>query len=214
MVESTSRIRRPVGGFLLELLGRMVPKRFLLILLLAGCSTIGGQTPSNIEDACSIVRQKPAWNRAMKNTERTWGIPVSVQMAIIYQESKFEAKARPPRKYFLGFIPTGHVTSAYGYGQAIDGTWKWYKDDAGRFGARRDNFADASDFIGWYSDISAKQLGLSKRDTQNLYLAYHEGHAGYKRGSYRSKAWLMEVARSVDRVERRYRSQLRGCNVA
>ena len=186
-------------------------KKFLLIVLLAGCSAIGGQTPSNIEDACSIVRQKPAWNRAMANTERRWGVPVSVQMAIIYQESKFEARARPPRKYFLGFIPRGNVSSAYGYGQIIDGTWKWYKDRAGRFGARRDNYSDAVDFIGWYSNISSDQLGISKHDAERLYLAYHEGHAGYSRGSYRKKPWLVEVAKNVSHIERRYRSQLNRC---
>jgi hypothetical protein len=42
-------------------------------------------------------------------------------------------------------------------------------------------------------------------------LAYHEGHRGYSRGTYRNKAWLMRVA---DRVEARaalYDRQLASC---
>jgi hypothetical protein len=37
-----------------------------------------------------------------------------VQMAIMKQESAFVADARPPRDWFLGFIPLGRPSSAYG----------------------------------------------------------------------------------------------------
>ena len=41
-------------------------------------------------------------------------------------------------------------SSAYGYAQALEGTWDDYRKDTGRRGADRDDFADSSDFIGWY----------------------------------------------------------------
>ena len=40
--------------------------------------------------------------------------------------------------------------------------------------------------------------GVPIHDAYNQYLAYHEGKAGYARGSYRSKAWLPPVARDVE----------------
>lgn len=70
-----------------------------------------------------------------------------------------------------------------------------YKDGTGN-GGSRNNFDDAIMFIGWYTAGTHKQLGISKWDTYNQYLAYHEGRGGYRRGSHRSKPWLMQVARN------------------
>ncbi len=185
-----------------------------LIVLLAGCASILPNTssaPADIENACAIVRSKPLWRAEMIDVERDWGVPTSVQMAIIYHESRFRARARTPMKRFWGIIPIGRVSTAYGYSQALDGTWDWYRDETGRRFARRDNYGDAVDFIGWYSDKSNKQLGISKTDTRRLYLAYHEGHTGYKRASYNKKPWLLDVASNAAETERKYRSQLRSC---
>ena len=104
-----------------------------------------------------------------------------LQMAIIHQESRFKADARTPMKYILGVIPTGRQSSAFGYSQALDGTWKEYRQTTGRWGARRDDIYDAADFIGWYLAASNRELGISLSDTRNQYLAYHEGRTGYKR---------------------------------
>ncbi|MEC8795342.1 MAG: lytic transglycosylase, partial [Pseudomonadota bacterium] len=48
-------------------------------------------------------------------------------------------------------------------------------------------------------------------DARNQYLAYHEGHTGYARGSYRSKSWLVRVADQVAARADTYRSQLTRC---
>ena len=42
-------------------------------------------------------------------------------------ESNFRPTARTQRKYVFGLIPSGRISSAYGYSQALDGTWKEYK---------------------------------------------------------------------------------------
>ena len=149
--------------------------------------------------------------RAMKQTERRWGVPVSVQMATIHQESKFIGDARTPHRYALGIIPMGRQSSAYGYSQALDDTWDDYRKETGNRRARRDNIKDATDFMGWYMDGTTRRLGISKQDAASQYLAYHEGRSGFANGSHRGKPWLMNVAGKVQNRADLYRAQLASC---
>jgi hypothetical protein len=50
-----------------------------------------------------------------------------------------------------------------------------------------------------------------KSDVYNQYLAYHEGHAGFRRGSYKKKKWLMKIAKSVQKRAINYSAQLARC---
>lgn len=131
--------------------------------------------------------------------------------SIIYQESAFRADAQPARRKLLGFIPWFRPSTAYGYSQAKTTTWDEYKDDAGRFGADRDDFGDAIDFVGWYNHQSRRRSGIAPNNTYGLYLAYHEGHGGYNRATYLQKPWLMTVARKVEARANTYQAQLVGC---
>ena len=54
-------------------------------------------------------------------------------------------------------------------------------------------------------------LGISKNDFYNQYLAYHEGHGGWKNESYLSKKWLIEVAKNVESRAKLYNNQLKDC---
>ena len=181
-----------------------------LALVLAACG--GGKAPPrNLDDACSIAKQRPKYIKAFKKTERKWGVPVPVQMATIYQESKFDKDARTPFRYALGVIPMGRQSSAFGYGQALDATWDNYRKSTGRRSAKRDNIKDASDFVGWYMNETKKKNGVSLSDARNQYLAYHEGHVGYARGTYRGKTWLVRVADSVQARANVYAAQLANC---
>ena len=183
----------------------------ILLLFLASCGSGNFSAPRDLDDACSIVRQRPEYLAAMRATEKQWGIPINVQMATIHQESKFVGNARTPHQYALGVIPMGRQSSAYGYSQALDGTWDEYQDDQNRNRARRDRIKDATDFMGWYMDTSTRSLGIPKSDAERQYLAYHEGRTGYAKGSYAGKPWLVDVADSVGRRSEMYRSQLQGC---
>ena len=98
-----------------------------LLLALAGCAT---KPPANPDNLCEIFREKPKWHEAALKMQQRWGAPVQVPMAMMYQESSFKHDALPPRYYFLGFIPWGRVSSAYGYAQAKDETWADYKREA------------------------------------------------------------------------------------
>jgi len=181
-------------------------------LLLAAC---GGSRefspPRNQDDACGLAAERPAYLNAMRDTERRWNVPVPVQMAIIHAESRFDGDARTPHRYALGVIPMGRQSSAYGYSQALDATWEEYQRATRNSRARRDRIEDATDFIGWYATEARARNGIEPTDARNLYLAYHEGNAGYARGSYRSQRWLTDLA---DRVATRavmYDTQLRDC---
>ena len=186
---------------------------FLTACILGSCGLVpSGTAPSHLDNACSIVQQRPQYLRAFKATERRWGVPVNVQMAVIHQESRFKANAKTPMRYILGIIPRGRQSSAYGYAQALDGTWQEYKKSTGRILARRSNIRDATDFMGWYMNNTKRRNGVPLSDAKDQYLAYHEGQTGYARGSYRKKSWLMGVANKVSRRASMYKTQLRRCN--
>lgn len=185
--------------------------RVAVLVLLAGCGGGDQKPPRNLDNACSVLKQRPKYERAMKRTERRWDVPMHVQMAIIYQESKFDGDARTPLRFALGVIPMGRQSSAFGYAQALDNTWDEYRRQTRNRGAKRDDINDATDFIGWYMNKTREKNGVQLWDARNQYLAYHEGHTGFARGSYRSKRWLMNVANRVEDRSQDYRLQLNRC---
>lgn len=157
------------------------------------------QAPTSLDDACVLLAENPHWKAGLTAASDKWGTPPHVKLGIIWQESRFQARAR------------AKTSTAFGYPQAINGTWAWYQEANGRSGARRDNFADAVDFIGWYMSRTEKVNGVSFNDTYRQYLAYHEGHGGFRNGSFRNKSDLLSIARRVEARAETYRGQLRNC---
>ncbi len=190
---------------------RLIQIGCLLILAACGGGGGSGRAPSNLDDACAILAQRPGYLRAFKAAERKWGVPVHVQMATIYQESKFVSDARTPLRFSLGVIPVGRQSSAFGYSQALDGTWEEYQEAQGGRRTRRDNIRHATDFMGWYMAETQRTLGISVRDARNQYLAYHDGRNGYRRGTYRAKPWLMRVSGQIEARALMYQQQLPRC---
>jgi len=186
-------------------------RALVLLTFLASCGGGNFSAPRDLDNACAIVAQRPEYLRAMRATERKWGIPVHVLMATIHQESKFVGNARTPHQFALGVIPMGRQSSAYGYSQALDGTWEEYEDEQRTSRARRDRIDDATDFMGWYMNASTERLGIARTDAQRQYLAYHEGRTGFARQSYLAKPWLVDVAARVGSRAETYRGQLAAC---
>jgi hypothetical protein len=184
------------------------------VSLLASCSGDVDRAedgpPTRQDDICAIFDQRPHWREPIYASARKWGAPVPVLMAIIWRESSFRSNVRPPAKYAMG-VPIGHISSAYGFAQAIDGTWEWYQEETGNSSADRTRWEDATDFVGWYMAKSFESNGIGMHDAFNQYLAYHEGHTGHRNGSYRAKPWLPKVAAQVAGQAARYRGQLRSC---
>jgi len=183
----------------------------VVVLIVASCGRGQFSAPSNLDNACALASERPRYFAAMQRSERRWGVPVPVQMAIIHAESRFIGDARTPVQWTLGVIPMGRQSSAYGYSQALDRTWEEYQDETRSRRAQRDNINDATDFVGWYANKTRERNGIALNDARNQYLAYHEGHRGFTNRSYESKPWLMAVAGRVEARAAMYDTQLRMC---
>ena len=183
---------------------------FVLLLLsgLVGCTS---NPPRQQDDLCAVFEQQPNWYDYARASEDKWGVPAHILMAFVRHESSYRHNAKPPFEWFL-FISLGRPSSAKGYAQIQDPAWQDYKKSTSGLFKSRSNMADALDFIGWYNHNSNQRLGISKWDPKNLYLAYHEGHGGYRRGTHRNKKWLLNVAGRVDFTAREYGAQLRRCD--
>ncbi|MFM1896980.1 MAG: hypothetical protein RLZZ385_2054 [Pseudomonadota bacterium] len=190
----------------------MTSSKSLITLLLLGTLTgcISSQ-PGNIANVCSIFESHRGWHKAAQRTEQRWGVPVPVSMAFVYQESSFQARAKPARTRILWVIPGPRPSSAYGFAQALDSTWADYMRATGNTGARRTNFSDAIDFIGWYNATSYRVNGIGRHDARNLYLPYHQGHTGFANGSYRGNQWLLDTAAQVQSNADRFSKQYARC---
>lgn len=181
----------------------------IAILFITSCTTL--PPPRDVNNICSIFKQYPDWYRSSKDVQRRWRVPITVQMAIIHQESKFDANAKPGREKLLWLIPWKRPSSASGYSQALRGTWALYKRSRHGVFATRDNFEDGVDFIGWYANEAYQRAGIPRNNTYRLYLAYHEGVGGYQQKTYLKKPWLIAVAHKVSAREKTYRAQLASC---
>ena len=177
----------------------------ILFLLVSACSSI----PKNTADGCSIFSERYLWYKHAKKTERKWGTPIYIQLAIIKMESDFDWLAKPERKKIFKVIPYKRPSSSFGYSQAVKGTWKQYKQETNNPLATRVRFKDSVDFIGWYTNKSEKILKISKKDAFRQYIAYHEGWGNYK--NYKNNEKIISLAKRVQSQSNKYKSQLDKC---
>jgi len=182
----------------------------LLILAYALLTEVAPSTESQ-DNLCVLFKEHPSWYWSAQSAQLAWGVPISVQMAIIHRESHFRADAKPPHKKVLGFIPWLRPTTAEGYAQAVDGTWQDYLRGTSQRSARRASFANATDFIGWYVSKMHSRLGISKSDARSIYLAYYLGMGGYHAKRYQNNKWLLGVAAKVGDQQQKYHQQLIAC---
>ena len=103
----------------------------VLLMFMLGLTGCVSKPPKNTDNICDIFREKGGWYKAAKRSQDKWGVRISINMAIMHQESRFKSRAKPPRKKILGFIPGPRPSSSYGYSQAKTATWDWYQDSAG-----------------------------------------------------------------------------------
>ncbi|CAF25578.1 transglycosylase SLT domain-containing protein [Bartonella quintana] len=183
-----------------------------LVFFLGGCAK---KPPIYTSNVCAILAQKDGffdnWEKAAKKAEMRYAIPMSIILATINVESSFHHNARPPRKKLFGFIPWKRQSTAYGYAQALDGTWAMYLRSTGKSFARRTNFADAADFVAWYHRQTVQQNGVRFNDAYRLYLNYHMGHGAYARSGGRVTAALAQAAERMAEISSHYEQQLRTC---
>ena len=178
---------------------------FLLLILISGCSSI----PQNTSNSCLIFNERYFWYKHAKSTEKKWGTPIYVQLAIIKMESDFDWLAKPQRQKLFKVIPFKRPSSSFGYSQAVKGTWEQYKNETGNKFATRARFKDSVDFIGWYTDKTESILKISKQDAFRQYIAYHEGWGAYK--DYKNNQKVIGLAKRVKNQSDKYKSQLQEC---
>jgi len=178
---------------------------FLFVAFISACSSI----PQNTSNSCSIFSERYLWYKHVKNTEKKWGTPIYVQLAIIKMESDFDWLAKPPRQKLFKVIPFKRPSSSFGYSQAVKGTWEQYKNETGNKLATRARFKDSVDFIGWYTDKTESILKISKKDVFKQYIAYHEGWGAYK--NYKNNQKVIGLAKKVENQSDKYKSQLKKC---
>ncbi|CAC9451466.1 hypothetical protein BSPLISOX_2802 [uncultured Gammaproteobacteria bacterium] len=183
----------------------------LLSLFLSGCFSLFSSDAITVSNICTLMDEEVRWYQAVKASEKKYSAPMHVQLAIIYQESHFKSDAKPPRTKLFNVIPWFRPTTAHGFAQATDATWKLYKLKTGNTNASREDFEDAVDFVGWYINKSKKRSNINKNDAYNQYLAYHEGHGGFNRKTHHAKPWLKKAARKVAANAKRYQQQLNQC---
>jgi hypothetical protein len=195
------------------MMGRIAPFSLVTALFLSACASTPQPSNDEIADACLLLKENKSWYKALRASAKEWGAPMGYQLAVIKQESAFDAKAKAPfgKRKFFGLIRGDRLSSAYGYAQALDVTWENYKKDAGRGGADRHSFHDSADFIGWYFSTAGKRANLGQYDYRGHYLAYHEGATGYLQGTWRKKDWLVSTANKVAAQATRYESQIDNC---
>ena len=186
---------------------RLIKKYFInffVLVVLSSCSSV----PVNTKNSCDIFSEKYFWYKHAKKTEKKWGTPIYLQLAIIKMESDFDWLARPARQKIFKVIPYKRPSSSFGYSQAVKGTWKQYKEETGNKYATRTRFKDSVDFIGWYTNKTSQILKISKKDVFRQYIAYHEGWGNYK--NYKKKQKVILLAKKVQN-QSAYRRQRQMC---
>ena len=142
--------------------------KMTMLLALSAVTGCVATQPRDITNVCTIFEERRSWYKAAKNSSERWGVPVSVNMAFIYQESGFRARAKPDRTRILWILPGPRPSSAFGYAQALDSTWAEYKVRSGNRRASRADFDDAVDFVAWYNAGSTRSSGIARNNAQHL----------------------------------------------
>lgn len=176
---------------------------FIMTIFLTSCSREPNLDNVDITNACQILSKQIEWKNSLKITSEKYGIPPSLVMAVIYQESKFKATAKNPQ------------SSAYGYAQVIDSTWKNYEKQEGGSQSRSD-FLNSTNFIGWYLSKLKYKLNLNWSDQKKLYIAYLLGEHGYHKyylsGSKNKRIIEIEkIAKGVASLSVQYKDQMLKC---
>ena len=187
---------------------RFIKKKFIIcfiLIILSSCAS----APKNTSNSCEIFSEKYLWYKHAKKTEKKWGAPIHIQLAIIKKESDFDWLARPERTKIFKVIHYKRKSSSFGYSQAIKGTWAQYKKETNNRLAARLRFKDSVDFIGWYIDKTNKLLKIPKTDSYRQYIAYHEGWGNYK--NYKKNEKVIIFAKEVRKQAKQYKKQLNKC---
>ena len=180
---------------------------FFFLFTLTSCSSI----PKNTSNSCSIFSERYLWYKHTKKTEKKWGTPIYIQLAIIKMESDFNWLAKPKRQKIFKVIPYKRPSSSFGYSQAVKKTWEQYKTETDNPLALRTRFKDSVMFIGWYISKTNKINKIPLNDSYRQYLNYYLGWGNYAKEVYKTDKNAIIFAKKVEKQSQIYKSQLKTC---
>ena len=180
---------------------------FFFLFILTSCSSI----PKNTSNSCSIFSERYLWYKHTKKTEKKWGTPIYIQLAIIKMESDFNWLAKPKRQKIFKIIPYKRPSSSFGYSQAVKKTWELYKTENNKPLALRTRFKDSVMFIGWYMKKTNEINKIPLTDAYRQYLNYYLGWGSYKKEIYKRDKNSIIFAKKVEKQSKIYKKQLREC---
>ena len=153
-------------------------------------------------DACALLARNPRWSDDLKAAQATWQVTPGAVLAILDQESRFNANAR-------GLGATGpNPARNFGYSQANLRKWNWFLRDTGKASGSRTDFGLSADFVGWHFGTMERRIGASRSNVTAHYLAYKMGEGGYKKGA---PASARALANRIASRARGFDSQLASC---
>ena len=175
---------------------------------MTGCSDKPNLKGVDLKNACQLLTHNKNWVSSLKQAKEKWGIPPSYALAIIYYESTFDPNTNP------------HGSSAYGYAQVIDTTWRNY-EIATKHHAKRTNFDDSVLFLGWYFNHIKDQFDLNWNNPRRLYMSYITDEGAYIRymsGNTKQQSqpnWTIarNEAQNVADLSELYHEQLNNCPI-
>jgi len=173
----------------------------LAFVMLLGEAVGTANAASNLDNACSLFRERIGWFTIANDASKKWDVPVPAILSVMYHESRFKADA------------STKTTTAFGYAQALDGTWEQYKTATKASSARRTSFADSVDFIGWYMTETEQKIGVPLDDVKAQYLTYHQGRSGYRSKRWMKKPDLIKIANAVVKLSETYEEQMYECGL-
>jgi hypothetical protein len=177
-------------------------------IISATCAAIALSAPTALAqtaDMCTVIARNPDWIPILQTVEQTYGVTPGAVLAVIDQESRFNASARGQGA--SGANPQRN----FGYSQANLRTWNWFLRESGYEGSHsRTDFAASAHFIGWHFVEHVGSINAPVSDTYRHYLVYKQGLGGYRRGA---SAASQRLARTVARRAATADSQLDGCGL-
>ena len=179
----------------------------IIFFFAASCSSV----PRYPQNACKIFGENYLWYKSAKKSSETYGAPVHIILAFVNKESGFNRWARPKRTKLFKVVPYKRPSSSLGYSQAVKKTWELYKTETDNPLALRTRFKDSVMFIGWYIGKTNKINKIPLSDSYRQYLNYYLGWGNYANKVYKTDKKAIIFAKSVEKLSKIYKSQLREC---
>ena len=174
---------------------------------LASCSSI----PKYPQNACKIFGENYLWYKSVKKSSEIYDAPIHIILAFVNKESGFNRWAKPKRTKLFKIIPYKRPSSSFGYSQAVNKTWKLYKQETNNDLALRTRFKDSVMFIGWYIKKTNKINNIPVNDAYRQYLNYYLGWGNYSKKVYNVDKKSIIYAKSVQKQSKIYKKQLSEC---